>query len=435
MQRSIIAPAERVTNLRWGIALILGFGVLVNYIDRGALSVAAKPLHDEIGLGPAEFGILSSAFFVVYAFSQIPIGYILDRYGVKTISRIAAFLWSIASVCTAIAPNFGFIYAARLFLGLAEAPTFPANAKAVGYWFPRHERGLATSLFDAAAKLSNAVGVAFTAYLLVMFGWRGMFWTTAALSFVFFILFYIFYRNPKEDKRLSHAEAEYIKNGGGEPETPEGERPRGASLWYLLRQSKVWGLTIGFAAYGYLFAFLLTWLPTYLQTTFGVNILKAGGYVFLIWGVGTLTDLIVGGWLVDYLIQKGYDANRVRKTVLIVGLVMGFAVIGAAYTKDINVAVAWITIAVAGISFHAPVGWSIPALIAPQNSTGQVGGIMNFLNNVAGFIAPTVTGFIVASTGSFNIALITAGLVLVIGIISYVVVLGRIEKIPEPAVA
>src|ERR1700722_9807612 len=87
LQRSIIAPAERVTNLRWGIALILGFGVLVNYIDRGALSVAAKPLHDELGLGPEQFGYLSSAFFAVYAFSQIPVGYILDRYGVKIISR------------------------------------------------------------------------------------------------------------------------------------------------------------------------------------------------------------------------------------------------------------------------------------------------------------------------------------------------------------
>ena len=432
MQRSIIAPAERVTKLRWAIALLLGFGVLVNYIDRGALSVAAKPLHDELGLGPVEFGILSSAFFVVYAFSQIPIGYVLDRYGVTVVSRIGAFLWSIASACTALAPNFQTIYAARLFLGLAEAPTFPANAKAIGYWFPRSERGLATSLFDAAAKLSNAVGVAFTAYLLVQFGWRGMFWWTAGLSFIFFLLFYAFYRNPSADKRLSHAEAQYIREGGAEPEVREGTPP-GASLGYLLRQRKVWGLTIGFAAYGYLFAFLLTWLPTYLQSTFGINILKAGGYVFLIWGVGTLTDLIVGGWLVDYLIKRGADANRVRKTVLIAGLVMGFAVIGAAYTKDLNVAVAWITIAVAGISFHAPVGWSIPALIAPTNSTGQVGGIMNFLNNLAGFFAPTVTGFIVASTASFNAALITSALILIVGIFSYVVILGRIEKIPDPA--
>jgi ACS family D-galactonate transporter-like MFS transporter len=433
VQRSIIAPAERVTNLRWGIALILGFGVLVNYIDRGALSVASKPLHDELGVGPEQFGYLSSAFFAVYAFSQIPIGYLIDRYGVTTISRIAAFLWSVASACTAMAPNFATIYLARLFLGLAEAPTFPANAKAVGYWFPRHERGLATSLFDAAAKLSNAVGVAFTAYLMVMFGWRGMFWWTAALSLVFFFLFWAFYRNPSEDKRLTPAEARYIREGGGEPETPPGDRPRGASLAYLITRRKIWGLTIGFAAYGYLFAFLLTWLPTYLQTTFGVNILKAGGYVFLIWGVGTLTDLLVGGWLVDYLIKRGADENLVRKTVLIVGLIMGFAVIGAAYTKDINVAVAWITIAVAGISFHAPVGWSIPALIAPANSTGQVGGIMNFLNNVAGFFAPTITGIIVARTGSFDAALVTAAVILIVGIFSYVVVLGRIEKIPDPA--
>jgi ACS family D-galactonate transporter-like MFS transporter len=433
VQRSIIAPAERVTNLRWGIALILGFGVLVNYIDRGALSVASKPLHDELGVGPEQFGYLSSAFFAVYAFSQIPIGYLIDRYGVTTISRIAAFLWSVASACTAMAPNFATIYLARLFLGLAEAPTFPANAKAVGYWFPRHERGLATSLFDAAAKLSNAVGVAFTAYLMVMFGWRGMFWWTAALSLVFFFLFWAFYRNPSEDKRLTPAEARYIREGGGEPETPPGDRPRGASLAYLISRRKIWGLTIGFAAYGYLFAFLLTWLPTYLQSTFGVNILRAGGYVFLIWGVGTLTDLLVGGWLVDYLIKRGADENLVRKTVLIVGLIMGFAVIGAAYTKDINVAVAWITIAVAGISFHAPVGWSIPALIAPTNSTGQVGGIMNFLNNVAGFFAPTITGIIVARTGSFDAALVTAAVILIVGIFSYVVVLGRIEKIPDPA--
>jgi sugar phosphate permease len=433
MQRSIIAPAERVTNLRWGIALILGFGVLINYIDRGALSVAAKPLHDELGMGPAEFGVLSSAFFAVYALSQIPIGYVLDRFGVTIVSRIGALLWSFASMLTAIAPNFAAIYAARLFLGLAEAPTFPANAKAIGYWFPRAERGFATSLFDAAAKLSSAIGVPFTAFLLVRLGWRGMFWSTAALSLVFFVLFYVFYRNPSRDKRLTTAERNYIAKGGGEPEAAEGVRPRGAGLGYLLSQPKIWGLTVGFAAYGYLFALLLTWLPGYLQQTFGVNILKAGGYAFIAWGVGTITDLAVGGWLVDYLIKRGLNANTVRKTVLIVGLVMGFAVIGAVYTKDINVAVFWITVAIAGISFHAPVGWSIPGLIAPTNSTGQVGGIMNFLNNVAGFFAPTITGIIVARTGSFSAALVTAGAILVVGIIAYVFVLGRIEKIPDPA--
>jgi len=109
------------------------------------------------------------------------------------------------------------------------------------------------------------------------------------------------------------------------------------------------------------------------------------------------------------------------------------AIVGAAYTKDINVAVFWITIAVAGISFHAPVGWSIPGLIAPHNSTGQVGGIMNALNNVANFFAPVVTGYIVAQSHSFYAALITAGVILIFGIFSYTVILGRIDKVPEPA--
>jgi len=435
MQRSIIAPAERVTNLRWGIALILGFGVLINYIDRGALSVASKPLHDELGVGPEQFGWLSGAFFAVYAIAQLPVGYILDRYGVTLISRVGAFLWSLAAAATALAPSYAAIVGARLFLGVAEAPTFPANAKATGYWFPKSERSFATSLFDAAAKLSNAIGVPFTAFLMVSLGWRGMFWSTAGLSLIFFALFYIFYRNPSEDKRLTPAEKNYIEAGGGEPETVAGVRPRGASYLYLLRQRKVWGLTLGFSAYGYLFGFLITWLPTYLQSTFGINILHAGGYVLLIWGVGTIADLVVGGYLVDYFIKRGADANRVRKTALVAGLILGFAIVGAAYTKDINVAVFWITVAVAGISFHAPVGWSIPGLIAPNNSTGQVGAIMNCLNNVANFFAPVVTGIIVAKTGSFYAALVTAGVILIVGIFSYTVILGHIDKTPEPAVA
>lgn len=433
MQRSIIAPAERVTNLRWGIALILGFGVLINYIDRGALSVAAKPLQGEFHIGPEAFGWLSGAFFAVYAIAQLPVGYVIDRFGVTVISRIAAFLWSVAAAATALAPSYAAIVGARLFLGIAESPTFPANAKATGYWFPRSERSFATSLFDAAAKLSNAIGVPFTAWLLVWLGWRGMFWTTAGLSVVFFALFWIFYRNPSEDKRLTHAERTYIEEGGGEPETIAGVRPRGASYLYLLRQRKVWGLTLGFSAYGYLFGFLITWLPTYLQSAFGVNILKAGGYVLIAWGVGTIADLVVGGWLVDHLIKRGADANHVRKWALVAGLILGFAIVGAAFTKDINVAVFWITIAVAGISFHAPVGWSLPGLIAPTNSTGQVGAIMNCLNNVANFFAPVVTGIIVQRTGSFYSALLTAGVILVVGIFAYTVVLGHIDKVPDPA--
>jgi MFS family permease len=246
-------------------------------------------------------------------------------------------------------------------------------------------------------------------------------------------LFYVFYRNPGSDKRLTYAEAEYIRKGGGEPETPAGEVPRGPGFAFLLGQPKVWGLTIGFAAYDYLFALLLTWLPSYLTSTFSINVISAGGYALLIWGTATVSDLVVGGWLVDTLIKRGLDANRVRKTLLIAGLVIGFAVIGAAYTRDLHLAVLWMTIAAAGIAFHAPVAWSIPGLIAPRNSTGQVGGIMNLFGNLASAAAPLATGFIVQRTNSFSVAIVTAAVILLVGIAAYVFVLGRIEPIPEPA--
>jgi len=429
---SVIAGGSGgVPKLRWGIASLLGFGILVNYIDRVSLGVAGPQLHDDLGIGPAEFGLLSSAFFYVYAFLQIPIGVMLDRFGVVIVSRVGAFLWGFAALGTALATSFAGIFGARLFLGVAEAPAFPANAKAVGYWFPKNERGLATSLFDGAAKFSNVIAVPLVAYLIVNFGWRASFIATAILSFIYFILFTVFYRNPSQDKRLSVAERDFIAAGGAEPEGRPIQKTAGGEFWYVLRQRKVLGLTFGFAAYGYLFNLFITWLPSYLSATFHTNILKAAGYAAIAWGTATVTDLLVGGYLVDRLIRAGKDPNRVRLTVLIGGMIAGIAVVGAAYTTDINVAVFWISISLGGLAASAPVGWSIPALIAPKGTQGTVGGIMNFLNNVTGFLSPTITGLIVATTGSFALALVSAGVVLAFGIVSYVVVMGKIEPVPE----
>jgi len=427
-----VSVRPRVPNLRWGIALLLGFGVLVNYIDRVSLSVAGPSLQSELHIGPAEFGLLSSAFFWIYALLQIPVGIILDRFGVVVIVRVGALLWGIAALLTAVSNSFAHIFLARSFLGVAEAPAFPANAKATGYWFPKSERGLATALFDAAAKFSNVIGVPLVAWLIISFGWRYAFVATAILSFIYFLLFYAFYRNPSADPRLSQAERDYIVEGGAQPEGVAAVN-EGAALGYLLRNRKVWGLTLGFAAYGYLFGLYITWLPSYLVATFHQNILRSAYYAAIAWGVATITDLLVGGWLVDYLIARGVDPTRVRLSILIGGMLLGIAVVGAATTTDINVAIVWISISLGGVAASAPVGWSIPALLAPKGSVGTLGGIMNFFNNLANFAAPIATGFIFAATHSFALALTTAGAVLVIGIFCYAVLLGKIEQIPEPA--
>ena len=424
---------QKVPNRRWRIGGLLGIGVLVNYLDRLSLSVAAPQISHDLNLSPEQVGIFLSAFFWSYALLQVPAGMLLDRYGPTRIGRWGALAWGIASTITAFAGGWGGIFAARMLLGVAEAPGFMVSSKATGYWFPRGERSFATALFDAAAKFSNVIGVPLVAFVVVGMGWRWGFALTAVMSFAYFFAFLFIYRDPSADPKLSPIERRYIVEGGA---APEGVPPVSASgmLGYLLQQRKVWGLTIGFAAYGYSFYLFLTWLPGYLVQTMHMSIIKSAGFAAIPWMVATISDLVVGGWLIDHLIAKGHEESKVRKTVLVCGMVLGLAVFGATQTTDPVWAITWISIALGGLAAAAPVGWSLPSLIAPRGGVGTVGGLMNFGNNLMGAAAPIATGFIVGATGSFVNAFLLAGVILLVGIFSFVFLMGRIESIPEPEV-
>ena len=380
---AMTALALRIPRVRWGIGVLLGAGVLINYFDRINLSVGAPQLQQEFGLTDGELGWLFSGFFWSYALLQIPSGMILDRFGVTAVYRVSSFLWSLTSAMTALAGGFGGVLAARLLLGVAEGPGFPASAKATGYWFPRGERAMATSIFDAAAKFANVIGVPLVALAVVQFGWRWGFAITGMLSFLYFLVFLIVYRDPSRHPRLSSAERDYIRAGGATREGPA-ENGEVAMLGYLLRNRKVWGLTIGFAAYGYSFYLFLTWLPNYLVQSMHMSILKSAGFTAIPWICATIAGLGVGGWLIDHLIARGYDETPVRKTVLVVGMLLGLAVFGATVTTNPVWAIVWISVALSGLAAASPVGWSIPSLIAPRGGTGTIGGIMNFLNNMMG---------------------------------------------------
>src|SRR5271156_3284996 len=239
-----ISANPSVPRRRWRIAFLLAFGVLVNFFDRINLSVSRDALHDSFGLSLVAFGYLSSAFSWTYALMQMPCGVLLDRWGVRRVGRVSALLWSISSFAAAIAPGLAWFFGARFLLGVSESPTFPANAKALGYWFTRQERGLATAFTDAAAKFSTAIGVPLIGLLLLYFGWRWSFAATGFMSFLYFVLFYAIYRNPSEDKGLSPVEHDFILQGGAQPEGQAKAR-KGASLAYLLKQRKVYGLALG----------------------------------------------------------------------------------------------------------------------------------------------------------------------------------------------
>src|SRR6202521_2681905 len=337
-----------VPRRRWGVALLLGFGVLVNYFDRVNLSVSRDALQASFGISAVMFGYLSSAYNWTYASLQLPSGLLLDRFGVRRVGIISTMIWSVASFAAAISTGLGGLFGARFLLGIGEAPTFPANAKAIGYWFPKDERSLATAMFDAAAKFSSAIGIPLLGLLLLYFGWRWNFAATGLISVLYFALFYAFYRNPSEDKLLTDAEREFIVRGGAQPEDRV-RAAQGAPLAYLLRQRRVWGLALGFASYNYTFYFLLTWLPTYLSTTHHIDLLHSALYTSVPWIIATVLDLAVGGWLVDFLIQRGSDPSRVRQTVLIVGTVFGLGIRGTAYAHTPVTVLFWISMSIGGL--------------------------------------------------------------------------------------
>ncbi|MGH8199855.1 MAG: MFS transporter [Steroidobacteraceae bacterium] len=422
---------DRAPRLRWRIAWLIATGVLINYFDRISLSVAVPQLDHSFHLTPVKEGLLLSSFFWTYAPLQIPAGLILDRLGVTRVGRWSALLWSAAQLLTACASGFGGILAARLLLGAAEAPSFPGSSKAIGYWFPRSERALSTALFDVGAKFSNVIGVPLVAFAVVGLGWRWGFAAVAALSFAYFVVFCWKYRDPSQHPKLTREERHDLVTGGAEPEgQPAGDTT--GVLSYLLSTRKVWGIVIGFGAYGYSFNLFLTWLPDYLVRTMHRSILTSAGFAAIPWACGSLSDLMVGGWLIDFLIRRGRDETRVRKAVLVTGMCGGLAVLGATATSRPGVALVWISIALAGLSAAAAVAWSLPSLVAPKGGVAAVGGIMNFSNTMMGIAAPIVTGFIVESTHSFVSVFLIAGMILVAGVAAFVFLLGRIEPLPGP---
>jgi len=427
-------PARRVGNVRWAIAVLLFFGVLVNYFDRTNISVAAGPMGEEFGLTPGELGIVLSSFLWSYTLSQIPAGLLLDRIGMKWVLRVTTWIWALACFLTAMASGTGLVLAARILLGVSEAAVFPGAMKVTGYWFPRAERGLSTAVFDSGQRLSNVIGTPLVAVAVVELGWRGAFWVTGILSVVFALVFWISYRDPKEALgagRLSQDEYDYIRDGGAQDEDVANPNPL-ANLGYVLRRRKVWGLSLGLGCAGYTAWLLLTWLPSYLQTAMHTSLLRSGLFTAIPWLVAVVVEFLIPGWLVDHLIKRGRRETAVRKAVLIAGMVVALGIVGAAFTTSVAVALFWITVGTVGITLAFCVCNSLPALIAPEGSVGAVASVMNLVNTLFGLTAPIATGFLVQATGSFAPAFLVAGAIMAAGIVLFTVVLGPIEQIPAP---
>ncbi|WP_341941064.1 MFS transporter [Microbacterium sp. LWH10-1.2] len=428
----IVPKAKKVGRVRWAIGFLLFFAVLINYIDRSSMSIAEHDMRMEFGLTEGQIGIILGSFGWSYALMQIPMGMLLDKIGIKWVMRAATVLWAVSCFLTAMISGMGLLLIARLILGLAEAPIFPGAMKTTSYWFPRSERGMATVIFDSGQRLSNVIGFPLVGAAVALFGWRGAFITIGVLSLVYFIVFFVFYRDPKEMNRkgrLSDAELNHILDGGAQHEDAPTPNPL-ANLGYILRQRKVWGMSLGLGCAGYVQWMLLTWLPGFLQSQMHMDVAKSGLFTAVPWLFAVVVQYLLPGYLLDRMVRNGRSSTAVRRVFIIGGMLLATTIVGTAFTTDLVWSLVWITLGITGITITFSVTNSLPALIAPEGAVGATGAVMNTVNNLIGTTAPIVTGFIVQFTGSFAWAFIVAGIMLVIGIVFYTVVLGRIEQIP-----
>ena len=202
-----------IPRRRWRIAWLLCIGVLVSYLDRVNLSASHGALIVAFGISDVAFGYLSGAYNLTYWLCQLPIGVVLDKFGVRRVGRAGTCLWSVATFGGALAPSLAALFGARFLLGVGEAPTFPASAKAVGQWFPPHERSFPTAMFDSAAKFSSVIGIPLVGFVLLKAGWRWGFAVTGLISLLYFVYFWRVYRDADEDAGLTERERHYIASG------------------------------------------------------------------------------------------------------------------------------------------------------------------------------------------------------------------------------
>ncbi len=387
-------------SARLALALLLACGV-VNYADRVTLSVAGPQIAAELHLKPTELGVLLSAFLWSYALAQGPAGMLADRVSPRRLLGVAMVIWSAAQAAAGFAGSLPLLIAARLGLGLGEAPQFPVAARVTRHWFEPRERGFATGVFNSASTLGPALAPPLVAGLIVGCGWRAAFWATGLAGGAMALVWWRFYRDPP-----APADA---------PATVA-PPPR---LRALARRPTLWAMAAGNFGSGYLTWFYAAWLPSYLEIGRHLTVLQTGwtaGVPYLFGAAGSF----FGGWACDRLAAIGFSPLASRKAPLVAGLAGGAAFTGlAVVAPGALAAVAVIAAALFCANVATAAIWALAVVAAPARAVGSVGAIQNLGGFVGGAVAPIATGALLEATGGFAAPLAAAAVAGAAGALVY----------------
>jgi sugar phosphate permease len=401
-----LATSRLKTIQRVALALLVVAGV-VNYIDRATLAVANPLIREELGLSIADMGYLLSAFLWAYAFAQLPTGAMVDRLGPRILLTMGLTLWSLAQLLGGLVRNFGEFFGARVLLGLGEAPQFPTGARVVRDWFNQRDRGLATGIFNCASSLGTAIAVPLLTYLMLSFGWRGMFVIMGVGGLVVAAFWCVIYRNPGE-VALTAQENTYRTQGD-----PPGQRTKVTfAEWKLLfRFRTTWGMIFGYFGCIYLTWIYTAWLPGYLEIERHMSVKFTGFAAAIPFAFGVVGG-VLGGYLSDILVRRGVAPVKSRRYPATIAL-CGTAVctLAAAYVTSNALAIAFISASLFLLYVTSTCAWALSSVAAPTNCTASIGAMQNFGGYLGGALAPTVTGLIVQHTGSFVPALVVGAVI------------------------
>ncbi|MBM3646616.1 MAG: MFS transporter [Alphaproteobacteria bacterium] len=393
------------TRFRWFVVFLLFAITVVNYIDRAAIAYAMPLIQRDLGLSPADVGTVLGAFGLGYAVTTLAGGFAVDRYGARYVLLIAALLWSVATGMVALAGSVAVLYAARVLLGLAEGPNFPAVTGAITHWLSPRERATALGNALFAVPLALALGGPIVTELLAGLGWRWTFGILFVLSVAWLPLWFFPFRDdPAQSRHVNPAELAHIRSGApgaaGAAHAMPNSWPDERTLHTLLTNRTLAANTWAFFVFGYFLFFFMTWLPSYLERKYSLDLRDVGLFTVLPWLAAAAVLWLLGRWSDHLLATTG--RLRVARSYLIAGsqLIAALAVVPVALTDNLTVAIAGITVAVAASMGANAAFYAVNVDIVPQRAATSL-GIMDFALAIAGFAAPVVTGWVLDLRGSF----------------------------------
>jgi MFS transporter, ACS family, D-galactonate transporter len=390
------------------VLLLLGVSIFINYIDRSNLSIAAPMLKDEFGITPGQLGFLLSAFFWTYASFQLVSGWLVDHFNVNWVFAGGFFLWSAATAGTGIVHVFWVLLVLRLLLGVGESVAYPAYSKIIILNFPEEHRGFANSVISAGLLLGPGFGLLLGGLLMARFGWRAFFIALGLASMLWLVPWLKWM--PK-----------------GQPTVP-GDVEGAPSLLEFLCLRSAWGTCLGQFGINYVSYFLLTWLPYYLvrERHFSlVEMAKIGGIAYLLGAC--LTAL--WGWLSDRWIGAGGSPSLVRKTFVAGGLALSGTFVGLSVFSNPALCVAALILGVIFFGVTASNVWAITQTLAGQQAAGRWTGFQNCTGNLAGIVAPSLTGLVLQRTGHFYWAFVIVALVAFAGSGCWTFLVGPVQPV------